>query len=145
MSEESTNKPENEAPKVFLTQKDILSIEDLLHEDVFVEEWKGWVRVRGLTAGERDRYEGSLFADVKKGAKPDFRNLRSKLVCMCLTGSDGKRLFSFNDVEKLGKKSAAAMDKLFQKAQELSGLRKEDVEELQKNLESVHLEDSASS
>lgn len=130
--------------KVFLTKKTILEADDLVHEDVEVVEWGGWVRVRGLTGAERDRYEASLFSDVKKGSKPDMRNIRAKLVVMCLTNEEGQRIFSFNDVEKLGKKSAKALDALFAKAQELSGLRKEDVEELQKNLESVQIEDSNS-
>jgi len=139
-----TIKPDATPKKVFLTKKTILEAEDLAHEDVYVKEWGGWVRVRGLTGTERDRYETSLFSDVKKGAKPDLRNIRSKLVTMCLTNEDGKHLFSFNDVEKLGKKSAKALDLVFAKAQELSGLRKEDVDELQKNLESVQKEDSNS-
>jgi len=146
--EVTTPVPEEKAnaqePKLFLTKEAILGAEDLHHEDVFVKEWNGWVQVWALSGQERDRYESSLFKEVKKGMKPDLRNLRAKLVVMCVRDQNGKRLFSNNDVEALGRKSSAALDMLYGKAQELSGLRPKDVEELQKNLESVQKEDSNS-
>ena len=132
-----------EEPKKFLTKADILQVQDLEHEDVYVEQWGGWVRVRALTGAERDRYEGSFMPD-KKGGKPSFRNVRARLVTMALTSPEGKKLFSFNDVEALGKKNASALNQLFEKAQQLSGLRKEDVEELQGNLNGIQSDDGIS-
>jgi hypothetical protein len=42
-------------------------------------------------------------------------------------------MFSDQDVTKLGKKSARALDRVFDVSQRLSGITKEDVEDLAKN------------
>lgn len=127
----------SEEKKRFLTAKDILAAEDMDVEDVFIEQWKGWVRLRGLSGQERDRFETDIFkfgSGKDETSKGDFTNMRAKLVSLTAIDQKGNRLFSYQDAVKLGKKSAAALDKLFAVAQRLSGLRKEDVKELQKNL-----------
>jgi hypothetical protein len=61
---------------------------------------------------------------------------------LTIVDEEGNRLFSDADVKLLGQKSAAALDKLFEVAQKLSGLKDEDVEELAKNSEDDLSEDS---
>jgi hypothetical protein len=56
----------------------------------------------------------------------------------------GKRLFPDADVRELGKKSASALQRVFEVAQRLSGLSNADVEELTKNSTSDQSEDSIS-
>jgi hypothetical protein len=63
----------------------------------------------------------------------NLRNIRAKLVALTVVDEDGNRIFSDEDAEALGKKSAAALDRIFAVAQRLSGLRPEDVEELAGN------------
>ena len=132
----------------FLSRDEILGFDDLKTEDVVVHEWGGGiVRIRALTATERDRYEASLFEmaqDGKMVRDKTLRDIRSKLVCLTATSQDNKPLFSFNDVKKLGKKNAAAVDKLFAIAQRLSGIRKADLDEMKENLDKVQSESSAS-
>ena len=94
------------------------------------------ITIRGLTAGERDSFETSLFDGSKKRQISNAENIRAKLVVRCAVNSEGNRLFSDDDVVKLAKKSGAAVDRLFDVAQELSGLTNRDVKELEKNLES---------
>jgi len=116
-----------------LTRDAILEAQDLQHEEVYIPEWGGSVRVRTLTGAERDAFEQSIVDQRGKDTRMNLRNIRAKLVALTVVDGDGKRLFSDADAKLLGQKSASALDKIFEVAQRLSGLRDEDVEELAKN------------
>jgi hypothetical protein len=117
----------------FLSRDEILQAQDLPTEDVPVPEWGGVCRVRGLTGAERDAFEQSIVETRGKNTRMNLRNIRAKLVALTVVDEDGNRIFSDEDAEALGKKSAAALDRIFAVAQRLSGLRPEDVEELAGN------------
>ena len=117
-----------------LNRDGILQADDIKIEEVLVPEWGGWVRVRGLTATERDDYEQSIVSIDSSGARmTDMANFRARLVVRCVVDEKGVKLFKPDDAEILGRKSAAAVDRLWAVAQRLSGLSKEDVAELRKN------------
>lgn len=123
-----------------LTKQQILEADDLQVETIEVPEWGGEVLVRGLSGTERDAWEQSII-DMKQAAARkngagldyDFANFRAKLVARCIVDEDGQRLFGEGEIGLLGKKSAAALDRVFAVAQRLSGLSSQDVEELTKN------------
>ncbi len=126
-----------------LTKEAILESQDLPRELVNVPEWGGSVWIRCLTAAERDAFEASMLNTESKGAIR-MANVRAKLVCRAACNEDGSRIFLDADADKLGRKSAAAMDRLFSVAQRLSGMSAKDVEELEKNSDSGLAEDSHS-
>lgn len=117
----------------FLTRDAILKAQDLPTEVVEIPEWNGAVIVRGLTGAERDAFEQSIVEQRGKNTRMNLRNIRAKLVALTVVDEEGNRVFSDEDAEALGKKSAAALDRIFAVAQRLSGLRPEDVEELAGN------------
>ena len=119
----------------FLTKEAILNADDLKMEEVEVPEWGGTVGVRTITGTERDDFERSVYGNkVMEEETADFKNFRAKLVAMTVVNpADRSRLFSLEDVEALGKKSASGLDKVFAVAQRLAGLGKKDIEELTKN------------
>lgn len=119
-------KPE---PK-YLTADDILAADDRLFEDVPVPEWGGVVRVRGLSGTERDKFEASL---LDRQGRPRTHNARAKLAQLCMVSESGQLLFSEEQVAALGRKSAAALGRVFDVAQKLSGLTDDDMEELEGN------------
>lgn len=129
-----------------LGRDQILAAQDLEKELVAVPEWGGHVYVRALTGTERDAFEESLvdMKTVRKGRKQEtvrqtrLANIRARLCALTMCDEDGKRLFTDGDVEELGKKSASALNRVFEVAQRLSGLTDEDVEELAGNSESDH-------
>lgn len=135
-----------------LTAKEILEQDDTLFEDVEVPEWKGTVRIRALTATERDEFEESITRVVVKGRGKHeqekreivVRGIRAKLVARAAIGETGDRLFSDAEAEKLGRKSAAAMDRLFAVAQRLAGMTDKDVEELAGKSETAPSDSSSS-
>ncbi len=118
----------------FLTKEDILNANDLKVEEVKVPEWGGSVLVRTLTGAERDDFEISVYREDRgTDNQENFRNFRSKLTALTVVDSEGKRLFTSEDVALLGRKNASALDRVFAMAQKLAGLRPRDVEELTKN------------
>ena len=56
---------------------------------------------------------------------------------LSVVDGDGARLFTYHDIATLGEKSAKALDRIFSKAMELSGLRDEDVAELAENFDAT--------
>lgn len=119
------------AGKKFLNKAEILAQDDLKYEDVQVPEWGGaWVRVRTLNASERDRFEASTVERKGKSVTTNLENIRARLCLLCLVDENGERLFQEEDTFPLGGKSAAALDRIFQVAQRLNGLRDADIEEL---------------
>jgi len=119
-------------PKL-LSRQDILGASDIQQELVSVPEWGGAVYVRGMTGTERDSFEASITEGQGRDVKINAQNLRAKLVARSVVDENGKPLFSKADVEALGKKSARALQRVFNVAQRLSGISDEDVETLAKN------------
>lgn len=128
-----------------LTRQEILSIRDIRTETVFVPEWGGAVRIKAMTGKERDAWETALFQIDGKDVKMNKENLRAKLVALTVVDEAGQRLFTEADVEALGSKSAAALDRIYQASQKLSGLTPDDIKEMEKNLETDHSDSTASS
>lgn len=118
-----------------LSRDAILKKATLPTEDVSVPEWGGTVRVQALTGAQRDAYEASMVEQRGKERKINMRNVRAKLVALSVVDEQGKRVFTDADVQALGDLNASALDRVFSVAQRLSGLSKEDIEELAGNSE----------
>ena len=106
-----------------LTRDQILAADDLPREAVAVPEWGGDVIVRALTGQERDEYEVAMGRALNDADKGRGINMRARLVAMALVDEAGNRLFNHEShVERLGRKSGRALDRVFEVAQRLSGL-----------------------
>ena len=112
----------------------ILDLPDLTSEEVEVPEWGFRLRVRSLTGTERDAFEASLLQTRGKDREINLRNMRAKLVAQAVRKADDSRVFSDAQVEALGRKNAAALQRVFRVAQRLSGLAEDEVEELTREL-----------
>jgi hypothetical protein len=111
-----------------LSRVAILAAVDIHTETVSVPEWGGSVTVRGLTGTERDAFE-------QRCHETSYANVRANLLAFSLVDENGKRLFSLEDVQALGAKSAAPLDRLFDVARRLSGIGQREVKELVGNSE----------
>ena len=120
-----------------LSKTAILAANDLKSEDVEVPEWGGAVRVRSFTGRERDAFEASMVRGEGRDRKVDLTNMRARLVGLTVIDETGQRLFTDEEVDLLGAKSGAALDRVFAIAQKLNGLSGSDVEELTKNSSGV--------
>lgn len=120
--------------KKFLSRDEILAAVDVSYEDVYMEKWGGYVRLRSLTASERDRFEASLRKQVGKREVKNLENVRAKLVATVATDDQNQKLFTgANDQKLLGEKNAAELNTLFERACKLSGITDDDVKDLEGN------------
>lgn len=119
----------------FLSREEILAVPDIQTEEVHVPEWGGWIHVRGLTGTERDEFESSLMTGNGKKQKVTLTGARAKLCSLSIVDDTGKRIFSQADIQNLGRKSASALSRVFDRAAALSGLTEEDLEEMTENFD----------
>ena len=110
-----------------LTKDQILIADDVKCVELYVPEWGGNVRLRTITGAERDRLEVRVSGD-KTG-----NNIRAALCALCICDEKNSRMFSDAEVERLGQKSASALDRIFQAARTLNGFTDSDIQELEKN------------
>lgn len=127
-----------------LTKELILKADDLPTRDEEVSEWGGTVRLRTLTGTERDDFEASLVEMKGTEQKPNLKNLRARLVALCIVNEAGVRIFAQQDIAALGKKSALVLDRIFGICQEMNGLSQSDIESLVEDFEDAPSEDSTS-
>lgn len=130
--------------KQFLGRDAVFATADVPEREVFIPEWNGWVKVRGMTGLERDEFEADIMTGKGKNRQVNVRNLRAKLVARTVVNEEGERVFTEADIPKLGNKSAAALERIVDVARELSGLTEQDEEELLKNSENGQPDDSPS-
>jgi hypothetical protein len=124
-----------QASRSFLGRDAILNASDVQQEDIYVPEWGTWVHVRGLSGRERDGFEAEMVDQRGKSRATNLRNIRARLVALSVVDDAGQRMFQHADIDALGEKSARALDRIFGKAMELSGLRQQDVEEMAENFD----------
>lgn len=113
-----------------LSAEDILKAEDRRLESVDVPEWGGRVFVRTMDGVERDQFDA---ASLGPDDKTELANYRARLVAATACDEAGELLFSAGQVAALGKKSSAALIRVFVKAQDLNLMGGEAAKELKKN------------
>lgn len=120
----------------YLSADEILGADDLKPEPVEVPEWGGTVLVKGMGGTQRDRFEAQMLTEKMDGVSKDkaMDNYRARLCAACIVDESGKRLFQGDAVvRRLGEKSAQALTRVAEVASRLSGLSKEDVDDLTGN------------
>lgn len=128
-----------------LTKDQILEASDLVTETVAVSEWGGDVRVRTMTGTDRDAFEDSLFSvGVDGKATRDVSNLAVKLLTMTIVDDDGNRLFGAADIAMLGRKSSAAINRVYAVASRLNGIGAKAEDDAAKNSVAAPSGDSTS-
>ena len=126
-----------------LSKDEILGMDDIPTEEVVVPEWKNRkVLVCGLTGAGKNAYEASLVEIKGNSRKVRLENATAKLLVRTLVNRQRQPLFTETDIERLGTKSAAALERISAVALRLSAMRQEDVEALVKNSDAAQSGDS---
>jgi hypothetical protein len=115
-----------------LTKEEIKKRDDVKRELVKVPEWGGEVYVKRLSGSERDWLESKIYQTSQE--KGYITDVRSALVAMATVDKAGNQLFSEEDVDWLGEKSALALDRIADVARRLSGMAVGALGEAEKNL-----------
>jgi hypothetical protein len=103
----------------------ILAANDRATAEVDVPEWGMKVTIRAFSASERD----SLGLQMMKSKE----NIRAKTAALIIVDENGNRIFNDAEVEALGKKSAKALDRIFDAHLKLEQFTEEEAKEFEKN------------
>lgn len=122
----------------------ILAADDARVVPLHVPEWACTVHLRVMSGAERDAFEAATQGDPKTGRK-NLVNLRARFAVLVLCDEKGNRVFQDADAIALGKKSAAALDRILDVGGKLNGLSASDVEELEGKSASGQSGDSGTS
>lgn len=95
---------------------------DIKSEKVHVPEWKTDVYMKVLTGTERDTFEAG-YTDQR------MQNFRVRFLVLTLCDQNGERLFSDDQINLLGKRSAVVIGRLFEQAWKLNMLSQEALDE----------------
>ncbi|MDD5533791.1 MAG: hypothetical protein PHC52_13430 [Syntrophales bacterium] len=115
-------------------RNEILEMQDIGSEPVTVPEWGGKTfLVTGLSGEERRK----LYAESMKGDELDMDIYPFTLLVLAVKDATGQPVFRMEDREKLRKKNGMAIQRLSVVAMRLSGLGPDDMEEAEKNSDSV--------
>lgn len=117
-----------------LTREQILKAQDIKRETVNVPEWGGSVIVKTMTGRERDALEVMTMRDRLESGEDDaeanLENFRARMAVMTLVDDEGKQIFTPEDIEELGAKSAPALQRVYDVAVRLNKVSKADIDEL---------------
>ena len=118
------------------TKEDILAQADLGFAEVAVPEWGGKVvRLKEMSGAVRDAFETSAFiereAAKKEGRNP--KNVRARMAVFSIVDEAGALVFTEADIPALSEKSGKALDRIWDKAQELNRLSAAEAKEVEKN------------
>jgi hypothetical protein len=115
-----------------LTLTEILAAQDRKPLKVDVPEWGGEVWVVGMSGDDRDRFDstwGDRVGQSNESGPVDLGGLRALVVSKTLCDDDGVLLCSReSEVTQLGRKSSAALDRVFAIGAKLSGIELGDEE-----------------
>lgn len=126
-----------------LSREEILEKDDRKYDVVDCPEWGGEVRLSSIKGSQRDAYEQSVIEQRGNDRKMNLRNARAKLIVLCAVDAEGRPLFTSDDLNALGRKNAAPLDRLFDACQKLAGMSREDVDKLTEDFGATPADDGA--
>ena len=139
MSKTATETPSNGTAPAAAVESldDLLAIDDQKIVPLYVPEWGKTVYVKRLGGVERDAVDASVVERDEDGrATVRHDKYRIALISACLVNAKGERLV-VGDVarERLNQKSSAALQRIYEKAAEISAASKAAYEDLKGNSE----------
>jgi hypothetical protein len=116
---------------------------DMVTKEVAVPEWRDpssddvpAVLLRVMSGKERSDYESSIITQRGNDRVLNLRYAKVKLVATCLIDPDSfERLFTDAELEILGQRSAAAIERLADEVLALNQMGPKDVEKIAQGLE----------
>lgn len=122
--------------RVYMGRDAILALQDLGTDEVFVEPWGTYVRVKSMSAGQRNKLATLMLTSSGRDFDVDLSQLpgvMANVVAWCVVDETGKRLFADSDVDSLNEKHGDALQTIFEAAMRVSGLGDTDAETVAKN------------
>ena len=108
-----------------LNRDQILQADDIRKIVLEVPEWGGAVTIQTMTGAARQIFQNSV---NKKSGIPD--NMMERLIIATVIDDKGEPLFVPSDIPALAKKSAVALNRVFEASAELNGLTAKSVDDI---------------
>ncbi len=107
-----------------LNKAEILAADDRKRELVEVPEWGGSVYVTQVTASERTRLERLMLDDKGRPLPTEEINrvITMGMCALCIVDETGGKLFTLDDINALGEKSANAVLRVYDVVDRLNGI-----------------------
>lgn len=118
----------DQVKKEYIGVDDFDSLNDIAFDDVYIPEWKKWIRLGSLTADDLLDW-----VEANEGAPKKLQGLR--LLVKSIVDQNGNRIGTEELVEKLRKRHAGAVRRLMERATKLNGLEDKEDEKI-KNVSS---------
>lgn len=130
----------------FLNPGSILEQPTLIIEELVVPEWGGGkIRLKQLSAKERDDFETSMVKVTRSGRQQmNNENFRARLVQLAAVNEDGTQFFTKHDIKTLGNLPAAGLQRVYNKINEMSAFSEEDLKDLEADFDDDRNDDSSS-
>ena len=118
-----------------LNKEQILAVKDIEEKKIKVPEWKGEILIKSLSSAERSEY----YSFIQKRNKPgvgisEISGIYEKLIVLGVVDANGDRMFSDDDIKKLGEKSPAVLTRIANEILAISGMGPDDVDKAEENL-----------
>lgn len=145
-----TNTNKNQSGVVsgsFLSRDELLDTDDRVIVELTIPShvpvWAGrTLYIRTMTGEERDEFEKAMIVEGAEGQKVDTRFFRARVFAATVCTPQGDLIFNINDAQAISKKNSALLAFVFNKSAPLSGITREDEDELVKKSEAAVSEDS---
>lgn len=118
----------------YLTAEQILSADDFRYAEVDVPEWGGTVRVRTMSAKQRDALN-QMFKNRGEVESTEF------MLLMCVVDENGNRVLKREHLDMLKEKSVAPINRIVKAISDLMGTSSDAVESAEKNYAATMTED----
>ena len=138
----------------YLSREELIARATLRIEEVAVPQWDTTVRVRELSAIDKDKLQMSMVDMSKVGengasdgavSQSSLIGIRAKLVCYCVVDEDGERIFTDADLPAIGEMPAEPLEPIFDVAMRLSGMSKKEQKKIAESMVTDPLSGSSTS
>lgn len=107
----------------FLKRVDIDAAQDIKYVEMEVPEWGGTVLLKSMSCADRDAFAESVWSGEGAARKQNWTGSRERLVALALVDAETRQpMYSINEVGILAQRSADALQRVFDRVQELNGL-----------------------
>jgi hypothetical protein len=145
VDEAGANGAQRDRGDVVSSLDDILAIDDIRYETVYVPEWQRSIRLVGLTGEGRNKVFQAGRADIKRlGEDAAELLLQARVVLASMVDADGSHIGDPSQAKALMQKSGAALTRLWLVCVRLSGIGGEGEEEAVADLKGTPSADTGS-
>lgn len=137
----TTTKTKTTKATTLTSRSDLLSLTKRRYKTVEISELGLTFRIQSLTEREKSEYETALLTKTGRSVSRErLTDAARRLMVLCLVDDNGDRLLEPADVGSLSQLDAIVATKIYDECQSHCGFGDDDIEQIVKNSERVHVD-----